>query len=58
MNGSKISTDKTEEALIIRLLAKIFSLKFIQEVIFSINTYEQDMIAVDNENKRLKIKTD
>ena len=58
MNGSKISTNKTEEALIIHLLAKIFSLKFIQEVIFSINTYEQDMIAVDNENKRLKIKTD
>ena len=45
---SKISKDKTEEALIINLLAKHFSLKGTQEVIFSINTYEQDTIAVVN----------
>ena len=37
MNEYKISKDKTEEALIIRLLSKIFSLKVIQTIIFSIN---------------------
>ena len=50
-NESKISKVKTEEALIISLLAKTFSLKVTQAVIFSINTYEQDIIAVGNENK-------
>ena len=49
---SKISRDKKEEALINRLLVKHFSLKVIQAVIFSLNTYEQDMIAVGNENKK------
>ena len=31
-------------------------LKVIKSVIFSIHTYEQDMIAVGNENKKIKIK--
>ena len=47
-NESKLGKDKTKEALIISLLAKIFSLKVTQAVILSINTYEQDMIAVGN----------
>ena len=34
------------------------SLKVIQAVIFSINTYKQDMIVVGNDNKKLKTKTD
>ena len=38
-NESKMSKDKTEEALIISLLAKHFSLKVIQSVIFSIDTH-------------------
>ena len=36
------------------MLAKTFSFKVIQAVIFSINIYEQDMIAVGNENKKIK----
>ena len=47
-NESKNSKDKTEEALIIRILAKNFLFKVIQEIIFSINTYKQDRIAVGN----------
>ena len=50
-NESKISKSKTEEAVIIILLAKTFSLELTQAVIFSINTYEQDMIAVGNKKK-------
>ena len=50
-NESKISKYKEEEALINHLLAKIFSLKVIQAVIFSINTYKQEMTAVGNEKK-------
>ena len=46
--------DKTKESLISSLLAKKLSLKVIQAVIFSINTYEQDMIAVGNEKKHKK----
>ena len=55
-NESKLSKDKTKEAIIISLLAKYFLLKVIQAVIFSINTYEQDIIAVGNENKKIKNK--
>ena len=40
------------------LLAKTISLKVIQAVILFINTYEQDMIAVENENQKMKTKTD
>ena len=47
-NESKLSKDKIEEALIISLLAKKILLKVIQAVSFSINTYEQYMIAVGN----------
>ena len=36
------------------MLDKKISLKVIQAVTFSINTYEQDMIAVGNENKKTK----
>ena len=50
-NKSKLSKDKTKEALISSLLAKSFYLKVTQAVIFSINTYKEDMIAVGNENK-------
>ena len=45
-----------KEAIIKRLLAINFSLKVIQEVIFYMNTYEQDMISVGNENKKIKNK--
>ena len=45
-NESKLSKNKTKKALISSLLAKNFSLKVIQAVILSINTYEQDMIEV------------
>ena len=38
-NESKLSKDKTKEALISSMLAKKISLKVIQAVIFSINTY-------------------
>ena len=47
--------DKIEEAFVIRLLSKTLSLKIIQAVIFSINTYEQDMISVGNEGKKKDI---
>ena len=47
-NESKLSKNKTKKALISSLLAKNFSLKVIQAVILSINTYEQDMIEVEN----------
>ena len=40
------------------LLAKTFSLKLIQVVIFYIDTYEQDMIAVVNDNKTNQSKID
>ena len=50
-NESKHSKGKTEEALINSLLAKHFSLKVTQAVIFSINTYKQDIIAVGKEKK-------
>ena len=53
-NKSKTSKDKTKKALIISLLAKTFSLKVIQAVIFSINTYKQDMITVGENNKKIK----
>ena len=33
-----------------------FSLKFFLAVIFSVNTYEQDIIALGNENKKIKNK--
>ena len=40
------------------MLTKTFSLKVTQLVIFSINTYGQDMISGGNENKKkLKTKT-
>ena len=51
---SKISKGITEEYVIISLLAKHLSLKVVKEVILSINTYEQDMIEVWNENKKVK----
>ena len=50
-NESKLSKDKTEEALLNRLLAKDFLLKVIQAVIFSINTYEEDMIEFRKKNR-------
>ena len=37
-----------------RLLALNFLLKFIQEVIFNMNTYEHEMIAFGNENRKIK----
>ena len=51
-NESKMSKDKTKEFLTRSLLAKKFSLKSSQAVIFSMNTYGQDMIAVGIENKK------
>ena len=53
-NGSKICKDKTDEALINRLLAITFLLQVIKEVIYHMNTYKQDMIAVGNETKAIK----
>ena len=50
-NESKISKDKKEEALINCLLAINFSLKVIQALIFSLNTYEKEMIEVGNNNE-------
>ena len=55
-NEEKLSKYKTEESLIIRMLDKTLSLKVIQSVIFSINTYEHNMIAVGNKNKNIKNK--
>ena len=40
------------------MLAINFSLKVIQEVVFYINTFKQDMIAVGNENQKNKTKID
>ena len=57
-NKSTLSQDKTKEAFISSLSAKNFMLKVTQAVIFSINTYRQDMIAVGNKNNKLKTKTD
>ena len=57
-NESKLSKYKTEEYLISSLLAKNFSLKLIQAVNFSINTYKKDMIEFGNENKKIKENTD
>ena len=51
-NESKISNCKIEKAFIISLLAKQFSLKVTQAVIFSINTYKQDIITVGNKNQK------
>ena len=55
---SKLSKDKNKEALISSMLAKKILLKVTQVVIFSINTYEQDMISVGKKNKKMKTKTD
>ena len=41
----------TEEDVISSLLDKTISLKVIQEVILSIETYEQDILSVGNEKK-------
>ena len=54
MNESELIKDKTEEALIIRLLSKHFLLKVIQAVIFSVYNYNQDMIAAWKEKKEEK----
>ena len=51
-NESKISKYTTEEDAISSLLAKTFSLKVTQALIFSIYAYKQDMIAFGNDNKR------
>ena len=51
---SKISKGITEEDFIISLLAKHSLLKVIIAVILSIYTYEQDMIKVGNDNKKIK----
>ena len=48
INESKISKDKKEEALINLMLAINLLIKVIQAEIFSMNTYEQYMIAVGN----------
>ena len=53
-NESKISKGKTEESLISSLSAKNFLLKVTQAVILTIDTYEQEKIAVGNENKKIK----
>ena len=53
-NESKPSKYETEEDLISSLFAKYFSLKLIKSVIFYINTYEQEMIAVGNKNQKNK----
>ena len=50
-NESKISKGKTEEYVVSSLLAKTFSLKLIQAVIFSIDTYKQDIISVGNKKQ-------
>ena len=47
-NEPKISKNKTEEALISSLVAKNFA-QIYPISHFSINTYEQDMIAVEND---------
>ena len=52
-NESKISIDKKEEAFINRLLAIHLLPKVNQELIFFINTYEQDMIAVGDEKGKI-----
>ena len=38
------------------MLTKTFSLKVIQSVVLSIDTYEQDIISVGNENKKITVK--
>ena len=48
-----MSKDKKEEALIKRLLAINFLLKVIQSFIISVNTYEQKMIEIGNENEKI-----
>ena len=48
-----MSLGKTEEYVIRSMLARNLSLKVIQAFIFSIDTYEQDIISVGNENKKL-----
>ena len=54
-NESKSSEDK-KEALINHLLAINLLLKFIQAVILYMNTYEQEMITVGDENGKIKNK--
>ena len=56
-NKSKISKGKTEEYVIRSLLAKTILLKLTQAVIFFIFIYKQDMIAVGEENKKIKVNT-
>ena len=55
-NKSKISEVITEEDVIISLLDKLFSLRLIQAVIFFIDTYEQVVLSVGNENKKNPVK--
>ena len=55
-NESKLIKYKTKEGLISSLLDKNVSLKVIQSVIFSINTYKKDMLVVGNDNKKIKNK--
>ena len=56
-NKSKISKGITEEDVIISLLSKIFSIKVIQAVILSIDTYEQDILSFSKRNKKNKSNT-
>ena len=55
-NESKFSKYKTKEALITSMLAKIILPKVTQAFIFSINTYEQDMISFGNDYKKINNK--
>ena len=52
--NQKTSKYKTEEALIISLLAKIISPKVTQAVVFVVNAYKQNTVAVGNERKKRK----
>ena len=56
INESTIGKYLKEEALMNRLLAKESCSKFSKAVIVSINTCEQYMIAVGNNNKKIKNK--
>ena len=53
-NESQIIKEKKEEVLINRMLAINFLLKFIQAVIFSMNTYEKEILSVGNEDGKIK----
>ena len=49
--------DITEEDVMISLWDTHFSLKVIKALILSIDTYEQDILSVGKDNKKIQSKT-